>query len=137
MNAKVFLDTNVLIYCYTSTEPTKNVAALAVAESPEACISTQVLQELANTLSRKFKKTWLEIDAVLDEVCQNFVVHRNTEQTVRAATSLARRYGYSFYDSLILSAALENGCTAVFSEDMQTGQVIEGTLKIANPFAEI
>lgn len=137
MSGKVFLDTNVLIYCYASTEPAKRVAALAVAEHPEACISTQVLQEMAHTLSRKFKKTWDEIDAVIEEVCRNFIVHRNTEQTVQTAIRLAARYGFSFYDSLILAAAIESNCTTLFSEDMQHGQTIDGCLKIANPFAGV
>lgn len=134
MNGKVFLDTNVLIYCYTGTEPTKNAAALAVANSSNVCISTQVLQELANTLSRKFKKSWAEIELVIDEVCQNFHVHRNSEQTVRGAARLAGRYGFSFYDSLILAAAIEVGCETVFSEDLQDGQVIDGKMSVLNPF---
>jgi predicted nucleic acid-binding protein len=55
MNDKSFLDTNVLVYCYTETEPEKQAVAVALAEQSDTWVSTQVLQELSNTLRRKFK----------------------------------------------------------------------------------
>jgi predicted nucleic acid-binding protein len=61
-------------------------------------------------------------------------VHDNTIDTVRKANVLKNKYGYSFYDSLILAAALECGCNTLYSEDMHDGQVIESSLKIINPF---
>jgi len=42
------------------------------------------------------------------------------------------RYGFSYYDSLIIASALECECSVLFSEDMQHGQIIESTLKIVN-----
>ena len=53
-----------------------------------------------------------------------------------AGCGIRTRYGFSFYDSLIVAAALEAGCTTLYSEDMQDGQRIEG-LTIRNPFAEM
>ena len=49
------------------------------------------------------------------------------------ALALNARYRYSFYDSLIIAAALEAGCQRLLSEDMQHGQQIE-QLRIVNPF---
>jgi predicted nucleic acid-binding protein len=54
--------------------------------------------------------------------------------TLRDAIRIADKYGYSLYDSLILSSALAVGCKIVYSEDMQNGQVIDGGLTIVNPF---
>lgn len=54
MSDRIFFDTNVLVYCYTETEPNKKSVAVEFAQSPDAWISTQVLQELSNTLRRKF-----------------------------------------------------------------------------------
>jgi predicted nucleic acid-binding protein len=51
-----------------------------------------------------------------------------------AALGIAARTGYQFYDALIIAAALEAGCTTLFSEDLQDGQVINGGLTIRNPF---
>jgi predicted nucleic acid-binding protein len=51
----------------------------------------------------------------------------------KRALGVQARYGYSFYDSLIVAAALDAGCNRLYSEDMQDGQRIEG-LTIENPF---
>ena len=58
-----------------------------------------------------------------------------TPELYRGGLRIRARYGFSFYDSLIVAAALEAGCTTLYSEDMQDGQRIEG-LTIRNPFAE-
>jgi predicted nucleic acid-binding protein len=47
---------------------------------------------------------------------------------------VAQRYRFSFYDALIVAAALESGCTTLFSEYLQDGQVIDRTLTVRNPF---
>jgi len=134
MSDRIFFDTNVLVYCYTETEPNKKSVAVEFAQSPDAWISTQVLQELSNTLRRKFGKEWTEVVGTLEEVCQNFEVFTNLPDTLRDAIRIADKYGYSLYDSLILSSALVVGCKIVYSEDMQNGQVIDGRLTIVNPF---
>ena len=134
MSDRIFFDTNVLVYCYTETEPNKKSVAVEFAQSPDAWISTQVLQELSNTLRRKFGKEWIEVVGTLEEVCQNFEIFTNLSDTLRDAIRIADKYGYSLYDSLILSSALAVGCKIVYSEDMQNGQVIDGRLTIVNPF---
>lgn len=134
MSDKIFFDTNVLVYCYTETEPNKKAVAQGLAQSPDAWVSTQVLQELSNTLYKKFGKTWAEIDLTVEEVCQNFEVFVNQPETLRDAIRIAERYKYSLYDSLILSTSHAIGCKTVYSEDMKDGQIIDGKLEIKNPF---
>lgn len=134
MNDRSFLDTNVLIYCYTSTELQKLAKAQAVASLPDVVISTQVLKELANILRKKFNLDWAAIQTTLDEVENNFEVHINSAASIKNACAIADRYGFSFYDSLIIAAALESGCTILYSEDLQHGQAIEQTLTVKNPF---
>jgi predicted nucleic acid-binding protein len=129
MNDKSFLDTNVLVYCYTETEPEKQAVAVALAEQSDTWVSTQVLQELSNTLRKKFKISWPNIDATLQEVSQNLSLHTNTY-----ATRIAERYGFSFYDCLIISSCLAIGCNVLYSEDLQHGQLIDGILEIKNSF---
>jgi len=126
MSGKSFLDTNVLVYCYTETEPEKQAVAVSLAEQSETWVSTQVLQELANTLRKKFKISWLNIDATLQEVNQNLNLHTNTYSTIIDATRIAERYGFSFYDCLIISSCLAIGCDVLYSEDLQSGQLIDG-----------
>ncbi len=134
MNDKIFLDTNILVYCYTETEPIKKSVALSIAQNSDAWISTQVLQELSNILRKKFNKTWIEIDLTAEEICQNFEIFLNTPEIILDAIRIADRYGYSFYDSLILSSAISIECKIVYSEDMQHGQVTDDVLEIKNPF---
>ena len=134
MKDRFFLDSNILIYCYTSTEPDKQTKAKAVANLPKVLISTQVLKEFVNTLSKKFKLDWSIIQLTIDELEGNFAVHINTASTIKKACLIAERYRFSFYDSLIIAAALESDCAILYSEDMQHEQIIDDTLTIINPF---
>jgi predicted nucleic acid-binding protein len=56
-------------------------------------------------------------------------------QTHDVGRALAERYGLSIYDAMIVASALVAGCTTLWSEDMQDGLVVEGQLRIVNPFA--
>lgn len=96
--------------------------------------STQVLSEAANVLRRKFKLDYPNIAAAVAEVCAACHVYVVTSETVAHALTLGERYRHSYFDSLILAAALECGCETLASEDMQNGFVVESSLTIWNPF---
>src|SRR3546814_13759222 len=83
--------------------------------SKESYISTQVLTELSNTLTRKFKLSFESTLKAIDECCANSQVFINNSETIRGAIKIADRYRFSFYDSLIISAALESGCKILYS----------------------
>ena len=134
MNDKVFLDSNILVYSYSITEIDKQLIARKLVESTHSFISTQVLQELCNIVTRKFKFSYEQAITAVNESCQNNNLHINTENTVLQACRIAERYGFSFYDSLIISAALESNCTIIYSEDLHDGQVIDEKLIVKNPF---
>lgn len=59
------------------------------------------------------------------------------KSTIERGLDFARQYRYSYWDSLILSSALENDCTILYTEDMQDGKVMENQLRIINPYKEI
>ena len=134
MNERVFLDSTILIYSYSSTEAAKQVTARALVSDNESIISTQVLQELCNILLKKFGYGHHEARAAIAENCSNNLLFTNRRETVVHACEIASRYQFSFYDSLIVSAALQCECEILFTEDMQDGQVIDGQLLIKNPF---
>jgi len=134
MNDSIFLDTNVLVYAHTDLDTVKQAAAQKLMEKGPSFVSTQVLQELANTLNRKFKHSWNDISKVLSDVTVNNNLHVNDEMTIKRACQIADRYRFSFYDSLIISAALESNCNVLYSEDLHDGQVMEGSLTVKNPF---
>jgi predicted nucleic acid-binding protein len=91
-------------------------------------------KKLQTFYSKKFKFSWAEILVVIREAAQNNEVHINTPETVIEACRIANRYGFSFYDSLILAAALESGCAKLESEDLQNNQNIDNLLIVENPF---
>jgi len=132
---KPFVDTNVVLYLYSEDEPAKKAAAEALVRGQErAWISTQVLSEMANVLRRKFRLEYPDIAAAVAEVRAACDVHIVTTETITLALRLGERYRHSYFDSLILAAALECGCDTLASEDMQDGMVVESRLRIRNPF---
>jgi predicted nucleic acid-binding protein len=133
-NDNIFLDTNIIVYAHTDVETDKQKTAQKIIVEQQTVISTQVLQETANTLVKKFRHSWPNVSKVTAEAIQNSILHVNTDSTILEAFRIAEHYGFSFYDSLIISAALESGCNILYSEDMQNGQLIENRLKIVNPF---
>jgi len=98
-------------------------------------IITQVIQELINTITRKFKYQYSDTLNAITECCNNSNLFTNNHSTIIQACNIAERYKFSFYDSLILSAALDSNCSIIYTEDMNDGQVINDKLTIKNPFA--
>ena len=137
MSAEHFLDTNVLVYSVDEGVPEKRQRARElVAQSltdGSGCISYQVVQETVNVLTGKYGTPLDRVRRLLDEVLIPLWQVNPTGSLYQSALSLQSRYGFSFYDSLIVAAALEAGCTRLYSEDMQHGQRIQG-LTILNPF---
>lgn len=107
MPDNVFLDSNVLVYSYSNSELEKQEIARQLIADTNSLISTQVLQELCNIVTRKFKFSYEQASTAIKESCQNNSLHINTGDTVLQACEIAGRYGFSFFDSLIISAALE------------------------------
>lgn len=139
MSAADFLDTNILVYAVDLDSPDKRAVAQklvtrALAEQT-GIISFQVVQETLQALTRKSR-----VVATSDDT-QDFLVNVLTPLwKVQPSTAIytralriqsARRF--SFYDSLILGAALESGCKRLLTEDLQHGQQVDG-LRIENPF---
>ena len=134
MPDKVFLDSNVLIYLYSEDEPEKANLALKCAQEPDAWISTQVLNEVSNVMYRKQRLAYSDILNVVQELQNNFQVTTVTPRTIEQALLLGERYQYSYFDCLMLASSLEQSCAILYSEDMQHEQVIDGSLRIINPF---
>ena len=136
MSARSFFDTNILIYTDDKSATSKRQRALELlAEHRRAgtgVISLQVLQEYFVTVTRKLnvepgvarRKVELlaEFDVALLEVAD-----------VLAAIDLHRLHGFSLWDALVIRAAMQTGCSVLYSEDMQDGRAVDG-VRIVNPF---
>jgi predicted nucleic acid-binding protein len=128
-----FFDSNVLLYV-TSPDARKASRAEALLISG-GTISVQVLNECALAASRKFGASWPEIRNMLEIFADSLTVTSLTIETHRRGLWIAERYRFRVYDSMLLAAALLAGCATFYSEDMQHGQVIDGSLTILDPFA--
>jgi predicted nucleic acid-binding protein len=134
-----FIDTNVLVYLFDETDERKRDIAEGIVESGlrtrGASISFQVVQETLNVVTRKLPAPMEVEDArrFLEQVLAPLWRISPTPALYRRALDLQERYRYSFYDSLIIAAALDSGCDRLYSEDLQAGQRIE-SLIIENPF---
>ncbi len=128
---KRFLDTNILVYAQQSGAKGERAREL-LAEGGE--ISIQVLNEFTHVMLRKFKRSWPEIEAALQDIACILPTPRPlTRDTHASAVAICRRLGCSFYDAHILASALAASCDELLSEDLQDGRRV-GKLTIRNPF---
>jgi predicted nucleic acid-binding protein len=136
--AKIFLDTNVIIYAYDVSAGVKREKAQKIIvdlwESGQGLLSTQVLQEFFVSVTRKIPeplefKTAKQI--VNDLLSWDIVI--NNGDSILEAIELHSHYRYSFWDSLIIQAAIKGGASLLLSEDLSGGQNIKG-VTIKNPF---
>ena len=134
MSDKSFVDTNILIYGYSETEPEKKEIALAILGTSDVVISTQVIHEFIWTMDRKFHVDMELLAVLVGRFFTRFKVVLVEETIIKKALNTVKRYNYSYWDSLIISAALESDCSELYSEDMQHDHIIEGQLRIINPF---
>lgn len=133
MSDKVFFDTNVLLYTIGQHDARTPAAEALLAGG--GVISAQVLNELAAVARRKLQMSWPEVTEVLDAIrilCPS--PRPVTAELHDNAVRLAAQHGFHIYDALIVAAALEADCATLYTEDLQSGQVIDGRLTIHNPF---
>lgn len=127
-----FLDTNVLLYLLSGDHVRADRAEEEL--SGGGIISVQVLNEFASVASRKLKMSFAEIRETLAAIRAVCTVAPINEETHDLGLHVAERYRLSVYDAMIVAAALLAECKILISEDMQDGQILEGRLKVRNPF---
>jgi predicted nucleic acid-binding protein len=135
--SKVFIDTNLIIYAKVFSKESENkhkqINQFIQSSEKEKFISIQVLNEFINYLF----KNKIETDVIhryIYQINDLFQISPIQFHTIENAYQLKLKYKYSYWDSLIISSALENNCSILYTEDMQHEQIIESSLKIINPF---
>jgi predicted nucleic acid-binding protein len=136
-----FFDSNIFVYMLDERDSRKWEIAQSLVhdalENGSGVISFQVIQETLNVITRKLVVPVTHHDAseFLDKILQPMWKINPSRAFYNRGLSIQSRYQFSFYDSLIIAAALEAGCKTLYSEDLQHGQQIE-QLIIKNPFIE-
>ena len=132
MTARFFIDSNIVIYS-ESADGEKTAKALALVEGSPV-ISTQVINESISVLVRKYAFSLTEAYEVAESVMSLCEVAPVDVAVVSAAMRLGKSHSLSHWDALIVAAALLAGCGTLYTEDMQHEQVLDGRLKVINPF---
>lgn len=139
MSGRFFLDTNIFVYAFDAQAPAKAKRASALirraADTGEGIISYQVVQEFFNVAFRRFAHpmSTAEAEQYLVTVLRPLLAIHSSPALYFEALRIHERHRISWYDSLIIAAAREGLCEAIYSEDFQEGRKIEG-LRIENPF---
>jgi predicted nucleic acid-binding protein len=138
MTDKPFADTNIFLYAKFNDGTLKHKIAFDLLEKEilkqEPCISTQVAGEFYVNALRKGLGIQ-DAQETVEQFNKKFNVIDISMQTVFEAFRILNRYQLSYWDSLIIAAALEADCTVLYTEDLQDGMIIDNTLKIINPFS--
>jgi len=133
-----FVDTNVLVYARDDADPRKRDRARMIMarlwQGGDGRLSQQVLIEFYSTVTRKLKPGLPREEAIAD-VRELSVWNpiRPSLPLFDQAWQLEERYGFSWWDSLIVAAAIAQDCTTLLTEDLQHDLKI-GKLRVVNPF---
>lgn len=134
---KVFFDSNILVYFADGADPKKQQIAENLLKNAvindNGVISTQSLQEFFAATTRKLLCTKEKAKEYIENFSESFTVEQISVSLILKAINISIKNQFSFWDSLILSAAIQSGCIICYSEDLTNGQIVDG-LKIVNPF---
>jgi predicted nucleic acid-binding protein len=139
MNDRFFLDTNIFVYSFDENAPQKSARASELirqaVRSRNGIVSYQVVQEFFNVALRRFAHpmTAAEAEQYLTTTFRPLMAVNSSAALFAEALRLNANHSLSWYDSVILAAAIEGGADVLYSEDFQHGQKFEN-LRIENPF---
>ena len=135
---KVFFDSNILVYYADENDARKQKIAVTLIKdaiaSGNGMISTQCLQEFYNVITTKLRCDKDKAKELVKMFADNLPVATISVPLILSAVDISIKNKFSFWDSLILSAASDTGCATVYSEDLSDQQIIAGA-RIENPFA--
>lgn len=135
MPDKIFCDTNIWLYSLIKSDEAKyQVATDLIIEEEEIVSSVQVVNEISVNLIRKAGKDHIYIQTFLTDFMASYPVLSQEKEDILTAAGLRLDYHLSYWDSLIVAAALRGDCRTLYSEDMQHNLQIRGCLRITNPF---
>ena len=136
MSDKVFIDTNIWVYARvegTDLEKHKKAISFLRNLSNRVIISTQVFKEFYSALSKNMIAE-AKIQSAIEQILPDVELNKLSLNTIRKSWEIKLKYQLSIYDSLIIASALEADCKILYTEDLQHNQLIEGKLRIINPF---
>jgi predicted nucleic acid-binding protein len=140
MNGRFFLDTNLFVYSFDRDDAAKARRATQLIQQGVATrkgiISYQVVQEFFNVALRRFaqRMTVAEAEQYLGTVFRPLLAVNSSQALFSQALLLTGKHALSWYDSLIVAAAIESKCSVLYTEALKDGQRF-GEVQIKNPFS--
>ena len=128
MKDKAFFDTNMLMYLYSNDDDIKKAACRETLKNFIPIISTQVINELCNIFTKKLKLPATDIARAISKVTSFFHVETVDLHVISYALKLYSKFGYSYFDCLMLSSAILSGCKHIITEDMQDEHNVDGVI---------
>jgi predicted nucleic acid-binding protein len=133
--SKCFIDTNVWLYAFIRSDDTgKHDTAKGLIETAKIVTSFQVINELCVNLLKKTTLKEPDISGIISSFYNRYEVIESGQILLQRATDLRSNFNFSYWDSLIVAAALMSEAKTLYTEDMHNGLVIDKTLTIVNPF---
>ncbi|MDI9369991.1 MAG: PIN domain-containing protein [Synergistaceae bacterium] len=137
INERCFVDTNIWLYAFVEAQDRlKHSLAKAVVQRTGVVLSTQVVNETCFNLLKKANSSETEIQRLIASFYAKYKVVPTERFAMQKGSNLRKRYGFSYWDSLVVACALLAECTVLYSEDMQTGLRVEDQTTIVNPFSD-
>ncbi len=141
MPAKVFVDTNILLYALIQSSDAQGdgrhqQATDFLCQLTRPVINSQVIRETCANLIKKAKMPEDSVQSLLKGWYRDSEVIASNVAQYLLASKLRANGAFSYWDSMIVAAALDAGCAILYSEDMQHRQQVKGQLTILNPFKD-
>jgi predicted nucleic acid-binding protein len=130
-----FVDSNVILYSLLAEQaPEKHAVAIALLQSDDIVLSTQVIGEVSSVLTRKTTPSNNDIRRIVDDLFLRYPVYTVEKADILDAFAIRQSYRLSFWDSLIVAISLRAEASILYSEDTHNGLIIRNRLTIRNPF---
>ena len=136
MRDRVFLDSNIFLYAFNTDDDKikqQKAAETIMSDDYSYVISIQVINEVSSNMLRKLSFVNSEVKEFVEDSYMRYNIQNITKNIFVSACDIRDKYNLSYYDSLIVSSAINSDCKYLYSEDMQSNQKI-GNLTIINPF---
>lgn len=132
MKDSFFIDTNIALYAICNKGAKSEITQNLLSFNP--IISTQVVTESINVMIKKLKFSKIEAFEKASDLLEVCTLSLIKESSLNIAFEISKKHQFSYWDSLIVAVALENNCETLYSEDMSHNLLIDGKVKILNPF---
>lgn len=136
MKDNFFCDSNILLYAFGNQDLKKKEIASKILLDKKCIISVQVINEVSNVMIKKLKFSNSQILKFIHACYKRYLVVALEETVFAKACNIRENHNISYYDSLIVSSAIDASCSVLYSEDMHHNLKVD-ILTIKNPFKEV